>query len=100
VKAEVDRIEGREFDAVVGGETHHVNFADILAPQVSLETGGLSACVVEEAAVAVDGPIGSFLNDRFDTVPVQSRGEIGAGCPLDAVIRPTFVPGCWLANDW
>ena len=44
--------------------------------------------VVEEAAVAVDGWVSSFLEDFLDAWLIERSGEFGAFCVLDAMNGP------------
>src|SRR5207302_1931663 len=63
-KAELASVERGELDAVVGGETEHVHVAGATPLQIVCEAGRLAVPVVEDAAVAIDGRIRPFAEDR------------------------------------
>jgi hypothetical protein len=87
-KTESDGVEGGEIDAVIGGKAADIDVGDAARFEPFAEAGGFAMAVVEEAAVAIDGWVGSFLEDFFDAGLFERGGEFGAFCILDAVHWP------------
>src|SRR5262245_35593605 len=81
-------VEGGGPHAIVGGHAGEVHLVHAATLEKALQAGRLAAGVVEKATVAVDGAIGSLLNDMVNAGQAQLRRELGSLCSLHAVIGP------------
>lgn len=85
---EGEGVEDRVEDAVVGGDTDEGEGCDVALVEIVGEAGVAEMGVVEECAVAVDGGIGTFVEDVGDFGGVEGEDEVGAGGVLHAVGGP------------
>ena len=67
-KAQVARVNGCGFYAVIGGQSHDVDICNSSLLQSVPQAGCLEPAVVKEAAVTVDLPFGAFVERRVDPV--------------------------------
>src|SRR5438046_2726274 len=88
LEAEVHRVEGAVFDAVVGGQAEQVDVGDLLFLEIFAEAGRLAVRVVEECAVAVDLLVCSLAEDLRHTGTVEDGMELRAARALHAVVGP------------
>jgi len=88
VEAAFQGVQDGEADAVVGGQSHDIQFLHPLLAKPGVQSGGTSMGVIEEGAVAVDAGVAAFQEHFGDEFGLESGREFGAGRVLDAVIGP------------
>ncbi len=81
-------IQGRKLDAVVGGQAEDISFRYASLLEEEIQPRGLAVSVVEEAAVAVDSRVRTFLKDLPYAADIEIRCKGGPIGVLNAVNGP------------
>src|SRR5690625_94915 len=86
-QAGIERVESRSPDAMIGGDTHNVNGANVVSSQPIGQAGAVMVLALE---AGVGGGVLSFVENRVERLRVEVGMESGAVSADDAMRRPAI----------